>query len=168
MTLHLTHEQLCDLIIAAPDDSPRTAEAAHDHLRDCLICSAELQSLRDSLSLFRNATHSFTGQQYAQASINRATIAPSPGYFSQAVYWAATTVLAIAVILPLSLHRQHTPDSQPVAAAIASPQTTESDEALLEGIAQDLSTNVPSPMRALADPTAGATEYQSISEQRKN
>jgi hypothetical protein len=45
---------------------------------------------------------------------------------------------------------------------------TESDEALLNGIAQDLSTDVPSPMQPLADPTDGAATVEYVSVQRKN
>lgn len=175
MTAHLTHEQLCDLIIAAPDVSPN-AEAARDHLRDCLLCTAELQTLRNSLDLFRHAAFSYAGHQYAGPAIHKTSIAPSPRYLSHVLYWAVAAVLVIAVLLPLSLHRQHASAPQPEATAIVAPQTiqavhtTESDEALLEGIAQDLSTDVPSPLRPLADPTASASvdTAQSISTQRKN
>lgn len=185
MTPHLTHEQLCDLIIAAPDVFPNdvspnaeAAEAAHDHLRDCLLCTAELQALRNSLDLFRHAARSYAGQQYARPTIHKTSIAPSPRYLSHVLYWAVAAVIAIAVLLPLKLYRQHASAPQPEATVIVAPQTmhaqtmhtTESDEALLEGIAQDLSTDVPSPLRPLADPTASASvdTAQSISTQRKN
>jgi hypothetical protein len=167
MTPHLTHEQLCDLVIAEPDISNSASEAAHDHLRACLLCTAELQNLRASLSLFRNATHSYARQEFARPTVNKASIAPSPGYLSHALYWAAAAVVAVAVALPVGLHQQHSPVPQSSAAAVAAPQTTESDEALLEGIAQDLSTDVPAPMRPLADPTA-STATQSNFDQRKN
>ena len=169
MTPHLTHEQLSDLIIASPAHLPQTeSEAAHDHLRSCLLCAAELQSLRASLSLFRQATHTFAEQQYARPALNKASIAPAPGYISHALYWAAAAAIAVAAILPASLYRQHSPAPQPSPAVLVSQQTTESDEALLEGIAQDLSTDVPSPMKPLADPTASAATVQTISYQRKN
>lgn len=165
-TPHLTHEQLCDLIIAEPGISTSASEAARDHLRACLLCTAELQNLRASLSLFRNATHSYARHQYTKPTVNKASIAPSPRFSSHVLYWAAAAVVAIAVALPIGLHRQHSPTPSP-AAAVVSPQTTESDEALLEGIAQDLSTDVPSPMRPLADPTAGAATQPNF-DQRKN
>jgi hypothetical protein len=172
MTPHLSHEQLCDLVLASPAHIPETgsdaAEAAQEHLRDCLQCTAELQTLCASLSLFRSATLSYARQEYARSSVNKASIAPSPRYFSHVLYWAAAAALSVAVILPMSLHRQHSPSPQPSVTAAASPQTTESDEALLEGIDKDLSADIPSPMRPLADPTAGAATAQSTSDQRKN
>jgi hypothetical protein len=166
MTPHLTHEQLCDLVIVEPGISNSASEAAHDHLRACLLCTAELQNLRASLSLFRNATHSFARQQYVRPTVNKASIAPPPGYLSHVLYWAAAALVALALALPVGLHRQHS-HVPPPSAAVVTPQTTESDEALLEGIAQDLSTDVPSPMRPLAAPTA-STATQLTFDQRKN
>ena len=177
MTHHLTHEQLCDVLLASsahiPEQESFAVEAAEDHLRNCLLCSAELQNLRASLSLFRHATHSYAEAVYARPAINKASIAPSPRTISHVRYWAIAAALLVIALLPLSLRRQHTPVApEPAAAAIVSSQTTESDEALLEGIAQDLSTSVPSPMQPLADPTAGlaAAQYTPalLDSQRKN
>ncbi len=55
MNLHLTHEQLCDLILADSSlpsghelqNAELTDSMEQAHLRACLICSAELKSLRD-------------------------------------------------------------------------------------------------------------------------
>jgi hypothetical protein len=47
-------------------------------------------------------------------------------------------------------------------------EATESDEALLEGINQDLSVGVPTPMQSLADPTATTNEISNTTLQRKN
>jgi hypothetical protein len=50
MTLHLSHEQLCDLILADLSHQPERepwndqnaeSDVVHEHLRACLICSAE-------------------------------------------------------------------------------------------------------------------------------
>jgi hypothetical protein len=177
MTPHLTHEQLCDLIIASSgnlqDNESQAAydhlqDHLHDHLHDCLLCASELQTLRASLSLFRQATHSYARQEYARPSLHKASIAPAPGYLSHALYWAAAAAVAVAAILPVTRYRQNSPVPPPSTTALVSPQTTESDEALLEGIAQDLSTDVPSPMEPLADPTASGAVVQTISYQRKN
>lgn len=176
-TNHLTHEQLCDLLLASSAHTPesessafKAVNAAEDHLRSCLQCTAELQNLRTSLSTFRQAATSYADQVYARASINKASIAPSPRYRSHILYWATAAALAIAVALPLSLHRQQNAPiaHQSAVAATVTPQTAESDEALLDGIAQDLSTDVPSSMQPLADPTASTATVQYISVQRKN
>lgn len=177
-TFHLTHEQLCDVLLAPSmstlQDESKSVESAQDHLRACLQCTAELQNLRASLSLFRQAADSYAGQVYSQSSINKASLAPSPRFRSHLLYWASAAVLMIAVALPVSLlHHQQAPVTpQPVAAETVAPQAApppaESDEALLDGIAQDLSTSVPSPMQPLADPTDGTATVQNISAQRKN
>ena len=79
MTLHLSHEQLCDLILADaslqrereswndPNHLNAESDVVREHLRACLICSAELKSLRDSLSHFREASISYARQEFAQS-----------------------------------------------------------------------------------------------------
>jgi hypothetical protein len=174
MTLHLTHEQLCDLILADSSlplegKSQNDSDVVQAHLRACLICSAELRSLRDSLSHFRDASISFARQEFAQSYAQRSSIAPPHSYLSQPLYWTAAAVVFVAALFPLSMHRQH--QAPPVIRTIAtssSLQTTESDEALLADIDQKLSADVPAPMAPLADPTAGATSTTSTSDQRTN
>jgi hypothetical protein len=177
MTLHLTHEQLCDLILA--DSSlPLEGESQHNieidsdvvqaHLRACLVCSAELSSLRDSLSHFRDASVSYARQEFAQSYAQRSSIAPPHSYLSQPLYWTAAALVFVAALFPLSMHRQRPITSTTVTTSSASMQTTESDEALLADIEQKVSADVPSPMEPLADPTAGATTTTSTSEQRSN
>jgi hypothetical protein len=178
MTLHLSHEQLCDLILAdlslqpeheSWDDQDADSDVVHEHLRACLICSAELRSLRDSLSHFRDASVSYARQEFAQSYAQRSSIAPPHSFLSQPLYWTAAAVVFVAALFPLSMHRQH--PAAPVIQTIAtspSLQATESDEALLADIDQKLSADVPSPMEPLADPTAGATSTTSTSDQRTN
>ena len=169
MTLHLTHEQLCDVILA--DLSfPRegTSTVVQDHLRACLHCSAELESLRSSLSLFREASTSYAGQQFVRSCMQRGSIAPPQHFLTQPLYWAAAAVLLVAASFPLNLYRQQRQHPVPAAVAAVAPQTVESNEALLEDVDQTLSADVPSPMEPLADPTAGSTSAASTSYQRKN
>ena len=179
MTLHLSHEQLCDLILADlslqpegeswndPNDRNAESDVVHEHLRACLVCSAEMRSLRDSLSHFRDASVSFARQEFAHSYAQRSSIAPPHSYLSQPLYWAAAAVVFVAALFPLSMHRQH--PTPPVAQTTASSlQPTESDEALLADIDQKLSADVPAPMAPLADPTAGTTSTTSTSDQRTN
>jgi hypothetical protein len=167
MTLHLTHEQLCDVILAdssLPHEG--TSTIVQDHLLACLHCSAELESLRASLALFRDASTSYSGQQFARSFMKRGSIAPPQHFLTQPLYWAAAAVLLVAASFPLSLYRQQHP--VPAATAVVAPHATESDEALLEDIDQTLDADVPSPMQPLADPTAGSTSADSTAYQRKN
>jgi len=175
MTLHLTHEQLCDLILADSSlplegefQSDHDSDVVQEHLRACLVCSAELRSLRDSLSHFRDASVSYARQEYAQSYAQRSSITPPHSYLSQPLYWAAAAVVFVAALFPLSLHRQRPVSPMTATVASASPQTTESDEALLADIDQKVSADVPSPMEPLADPTAGAPSVTSVSYQRSN
>jgi hypothetical protein len=177
MTLHLTHEQLCDLILAdsslpleneSRNDLKTDSDVVHAHLRACLVCSAELRSLRDSLSHFRDASASYARQEFAQSYAQRSSIAPPHSYLSQPLYWTAAAVVFVAALFPLSMHRQRPITSTSVTTSSASTQTAESDEALLADIEQKVSADVPSPMEPLADPTAGATSTTSTSEQRSN
>ena len=173
MTLHLTHEQLCDLILAdsllpLEGNSQDDSDVVHTHLRACLVCSAELRSLRDSLSHFRDASVSYARQEFAQSYAQRSSIAPPHSYLSQPLYWTAAAVVFVAALFPLSMHRQRPVSPATSTVASASSPTTESDEALLADIDQKVSADVPSPMAPLADPTAGATSTPSTSNQRNN
>jgi hypothetical protein len=176
MTPHLTHEQLSDLVLlSGPTQetgftAAKAALAAHDHLLECSSCTTELETLRNSLSLFREAAHNYADHRFAQPVVHK-SIAPSPRFRSHIAYWAAAAALIVGVALPFTLHRSAASTPQPVAVVHSSTPAAESDEALLDGIADDLSTDVPSPMQPLADPTAGATvptSSDSISVQRTN
>jgi hypothetical protein len=175
MTLHLTHEQLCDLILAdsslSPegefrDDARNDSDVVQAHLRACLVCSAELRSLRDSLSHFRDASASYARQEFAQSYAQRSSIAPPHSFLSQPLYWTAAAVVCVAALFPLSMRHQRSVSSVTPSTASASFQTAESDEALLADIDQKVSADVPSPMAPLADPTAEATSTTSTSNQR--
>ena len=165
MNLHLTHEQLCDLILAdssfpseseSGNESTLSSDVVHAHLRACLICSAELSTLRDSLSHFHDATVSYARQEFAQSYAQRSSIAPPHSYLSRPLYWAAAAAVFMAALLPLSMHRQEAASHGVTAITSSSPQM-ESDAALLADIDQKISADVPAPMEPLADPTAGTT-----------
>jgi hypothetical protein len=168
MNLHLTHEQLCDLILADSSLRPNDdSDVVEQHLQACLICSAELKSLRDSLFHFRDASVAYARQEFAQSYAQRSSIAPPHSYLSQPLYWAAAAVLFVAALFPITLHQQHSAAISAVKATASAPQT-ESDEALLADIDQKVSADVPSPMEPLADPTDGTSSPTSTSDQRTN
>jgi len=174
MTPHLSHEQLCDVVLArSPHPLSSDFAALQDHLHSCPACATELANLSDSLSLFRDASTAFAHQeltnQRATNGVRNTPILPLRSSLLHPAYWAAAaaTILKWAA-LPLSLHRQQ-PPSTPTSATVTAPvHTTESDEALLEDINQELSTSIPSPMQPLADPTASSVADQSTSSKRNN
>jgi hypothetical protein len=174
MTLHLTHEQLCDLILAdsslwQESDSRNLSDVVQTHLRACPLCSAELKNLRDSLTHFRDASASYARHEFAQSYAQRSSIAPPHSFLTQPLYWTAAVVVFVAALFPLSMHRQAGSASSVIrGSAAVSSQTMESDEALLTDIDQQVSADVPSPMEPLADPTAGSVSTTSAADQRNN
>ncbi len=171
MNRHLSHEQLCDVLLAqAAEQTPAALEAAEDHLRNCLICTSELEALRNSIALFRRAGSSYAERVYARPAMRNASIAPSPRFGSHVLYWATAAAIAIAVALPFGLHLHGTHaaavSERVTATATASTDSAQSDEALLDGIDKDLSAAVPAALEPLADPTNGTAT--STSTQRKN
>ena len=177
MNLHLTHEQLCDLILADSSLPPKhDVQGAFEvvdsmeqaHLQACLICSAELKSLRDSLHHFHDASAAYARQEFAQSYARRSSIAPPHSFLSQPLYWTAAAVIFVAALFPLSLHHGLPVSGGAANTAAVSQGTTESDEALLADIEQKVSADVPSPMEPLADPIAGANPATATSNQRSN
>jgi hypothetical protein len=189
MTFHLSHEQLCDhLLEATPAASsgpsastPATASSSgfhvvEDHLRACPLCAAELSSLQASLNNFHAATTNFANQELSLLrslypnrinlrSIASAPSRPTPRLYHKPLAWAIAAGLIVAAslgtMLPRGLHRH--PAFQTASAVVAAihPSTPapESDQALLEEVDDDLSSNVPSAMEPLSDPisTSSAT-----------
>src|SRR6202000_1706150 len=115
MNLHLTHEQLCDVLLADSSQQSvgdRDTNVVEQHLQACLICSAELKSLRDSLSHFRDASVSYARQEFAQSYARRSSIAPPHSFLSQPLYWTAAVVIFVAALFPLNMRRQHPVSSE--------------------------------------------------------
>lgn len=179
MTFHLTHEQLCGLVATdlAPTDTmdhaEQTAEARiiEEHLHACAVCSAELETLRGSLVHFREASVSYSREQFARSTVQWASIAPAPHrYLAQPLYWAAAALTIAVILLPVELHH-HSVQMQPAAQATTNvtPATAsaESDEELLADIDERVSADVPAALAPLADPSE-SKDSVSFSNQRKN
>jgi hypothetical protein len=170
MNLHLSHEQLCDLIFAELSLEPQEdRDVVHEHLRACLICSAELENLRDSLILFRDASASLARQEFAHYHARRSSIAPPHSVLAQPLYWAAAIMVIVAALFPLSMRRQSPPPApQMTAQSIAAP--AESDAALLADIDQEISSDVPAPMEPLTAtaPETSISSPSDLNNSRKN
>lgn len=184
MTPHLTHQQLCDLLLDPPtqqNESPTSAahiseahvsqahvSKAQDHLRDCYACSAELATLTSSLSGYRDTAHAVARRDFS--ALLRSTPAPLLGQRSplHPVYWAIAATALVIAILPFTAPR-HAPLVQPPSTAVTSATTSsESDAALLEDINQDLSTSIPPSMQPLADPIENSSSNIDSTTQRTN
>jgi anti-sigma factor RsiW len=165
---HLTSDQFGDLMTGA---ATGPVEA---HLDACGQCAAEAASLRDSISLFRQASTAYAEDQLR--ALPPLTI-PSRRLHSpsmQPTFWAVAAALLLAAFLPMqSLHRQQVvqPVASATAASIASQDqvsTQESDEALLQDVDREASASLPVSMQALADPTADHSYSIQTSSQRKD
>jgi anti-sigma factor RsiW len=155
-TNHLTEEQMYDLL------DPTANASAQPHLLTCLECQAELTNLRSSLGLFRDAAAGFAA---SEAPRRLPVASPVATRFFSPKIWAtsfatATALLAISISVLHPVHSGTVTTPAPVTtAAVAAPPTTAppvSDEALLEGIQQDLSTSIPPSLEPLAVQTASS------------
>jgi hypothetical protein len=148
MNNHLTHQQLCDLLIDTTPD-----EASSAHLVACPACSAEFSALNSSLVNFRQASI----QMAEQTIDHRPLLLPAQRtrrFLAIPAYVAAAAALAVAIIIPLLPNTRTTnvaSDAPP--AIVATAHNTESDEALFEEIHEDVAAPVPGPLEPLANPT---------------
>jgi hypothetical protein len=167
MTPHLTHHQLCDLLLDPP--TQQNNGEAQDHLRNCYACSAELATLTASLSGYHDAAHAVAQRNFI--TLPRVAPAPLLGHRSllHPVYWAIAATALVIAILPFTAPRR-TPllQPQPTRAVTPAAASTESDAALLEGINEDLSVSIPPSMQPLADPTASTSSATDSTTQRTN
>ena len=157
---HLTGEQFGELLsrfTEAVEGEPTSAEA---HLQACEACSTELASLREAITLFRDASDAYADQELRgiprwrlPRRILRQAFAPA--------YWMAAAAMFVTALFPLQVMRQHAHRTPPVTATSATASNAaiavQSDEALLEEVNRDISASVPTSMQALADPTEDAT-----------
>ena len=184
MTQHLDHQQLCDVLLeeAVPDHEVALSSGQRvsdrEHLDSCLICAAELQFLRTSVTGFRDISIAVANRAAARGALQSSFATfeqrPARAYTRPALLWSAAALL-FAAVLPLGFYHESPklflPDRHVTTASgptAASAPPIESDEALLEGIDQDLSTAIPTPMQPLAGSTVVGTSDQTPSLQRKN
>jgi hypothetical protein len=173
--------------VADPISSQATAPATsgfhvvEDHLRACPLCAAELSSLQVSLSNFQAATTSFANQelsllrslypnripsQIKVRSIASANSHPATRIYHKPFAWAIAAGLVVAAsigtLVPHGLRHQPALHAASAVVAAIHPSTpaAESDQALLEEVDDDLSSNVPSAMQPLSDPTPSAATAQ--------
>jgi hypothetical protein len=173
---HLTEEQFGELIAASAKAAADIAPA-EAHVRGCEPCAAELASLRECLSLFRDASTAYADRELRR--IPRVKLpARRPLFFPslEPAYWAvAAAAIFLAALLPMQTLRRHAVQPAPAVAVGAANASvgTESDEALLEDVNREESASVPAAMQALEDPSGSTTSTgietsNETSDQRKN
>jgi hypothetical protein len=168
---HLSETQFGELL--AEPAATSSSSASQAHLLTCAQCAAEFASLRDALSLFRQAGTAYADNQLRRMPQISVPVRPMLPVALEPAYFVAAAAILLAALLPMQNWHRYLVSQQSSAAAAAQdqpPQPAESDEALLDDVNRDLSASVPAPMQALADPTGGTNVENSIqnSDQRKD
>ena len=164
-TLCLTTDQFADLLIS---DDPNLLSFAsrRRHLEQCVTCRTEYRRLEGLLGGLRESAtvQSAAAQRKAQGL----PMIPRSHGTRKAVWSFATAALAVVVALPFALHQRAAEPIQRTAAENVRPageadvMPAISDEALLDGITQDLSASVPSSLAPLANPSNTSTSTDNV------
>lgn len=154
---HLTGEQFGELLARFTEAVEREPTPAEAHLQTCEACSAELASLREAITLFREASDAYAEKELR--GIPRWKL-PRRAEFRKAfvpAYWMAAAAMFLTALFPLQVLRRHAVGTPLTVAATATVSNTasssQSDEALLEDVNREVSRTVPASMQALDDPS---------------
>jgi anti-sigma factor RsiW len=174
---HLTEEQFGELIAASAKGAGTDTAPAESHLQDCGQCASELASLRECLTLYREASTAYADRELRRIPPVKLP-ARRPLLFPvlESAYWAAAAAaIFLAALLPMqTLYRRANQPAPAVAAGAANASVgSESDEALLDDVNREESASVPVAMQALEDPSgstasAGVETSNQTSDQRKD
>ncbi len=173
IVLHLSEEQFDELLARSATATDRACAPAEAHLLACEQCAAELETLRESLLLFRTASTAYANDELRRRPqmtlVSRRILSP----VMEPAWWVAAVAVLLAGLLPMQLSRHPLHQSSASSSAALAVSSAQSDEALLEDVDRDTSAAVPASMQALADPTAGGTvaldkQSLSTSTQRKD
>lgn len=147
--MHLTSEQIENTL------SGQSSEETARHLGECARCAGELAALREVFGDLREATAASAEfhQRFAPALAARAAERRPP----RMVWGLVTAALFAGAVTPLAMHYRDAIRTTP-GATPKSANATISDEALLDGVQNDLSTSVPASMLPLAGTSTSMTD----------
>jgi hypothetical protein len=158
---HLTGEQFGELMGGTTETASPEVAMAKAHLLVCEQCSAEFASLREAISLFREASNAYADEELRSRPRWILPARRSHSHSLIPAYWVAAAAMFLTALLPLQVMRRHSviPPAASVSSVAVSnaASDTQSDEALLEDVNSEISASVPTSMQALADPTADAS-----------
>jgi predicted anti-sigma-YlaC factor YlaD len=154
MNRHLTDEQLDMLLTGSTNSAKMDAE---QHLAACAACRTEYATLTEVLGTFRSAaTEASARYTPSRLLLSRAPGSHRPGRMR--MMWAAGLVTA-AALCTVSVTALHKPTAPATSASTQAPlelSETQSDDALLQSIDQDLATSIPPSLAPLESSTATA------------
>ncbi|HUD21623.1 MAG TPA: hypothetical protein VMQ60_02165 [Acidobacteriaceae bacterium] len=163
---HLTGEQFGELLSRSTEAAGPGPTMAEAHLQACEACATELASLREVITLFRDASKAYAEEELRGIPRFELPRRRALSHSYVPAYWLVAAAMFLTALLPLQVLRRHAVRSQAaVASAPASnaASSAQSDEALLEEINREVSRPVPASMQALDDPTDDATAVSSES-----
>ncbi len=142
---HLSEEQLYTVM-----DAQNSGEAAA-HVVGCAQCRAEVDAMRGSVGSLRDAATGLARSEFRPLLAVRRT-----GYFGSVRLAWPLALAAAGVVCAASVTLVHRPAANGAAQveAVGKPAPAEADDALLDGINQDLSTSIP-PSLAPLDVNSG-------------
>jgi hypothetical protein len=156
---HLTGEEFGELMTRPAETAEAESTPAEAHVRVCEQCATELASLREAITLFREASSTYADEELRK--MPRWEI-PTRRVFTHRLvpaYWVAAAAMFLTALFPLQVLRRH--NAQPQATAVVASNTpastAQSDEALLDDVNSEISASVPTSMQALADPNDDET-----------
>ena len=174
---HLTGEQFGELMAGTTEAAGGESTSAEAHLKACEQCAAELASMREAITLFREASNAYANEELRRRP---RWILPERRSFSLSLvpaYWVAAAAMFMTALFPLQVLRHHNVPKAPAGvssvAVSNAASDAQSDEALLEDVDSEISRSVPASMQALADPSDDETAANSetsvpTSNQRKD
>jgi anti-sigma factor RsiW len=163
---HLNEEQFGELLA---NPSAEIEAQSNQHLLTCDRCAAEFATIRESLSLFRDASHAYADTELRRlpqvAVPSRRLISP----VLQPTWFLAAAAFILTAFLPMQMRHLQTSHSAAVASMpSSSADTAQSDEALLDDVDRESSASLPSPMQSLANPSTSVDSSTPLAVQRKD
>jgi hypothetical protein len=157
---HLTAEQMEAMLRPSP-----FRKQAGKHLESCTTCRDEVESLSELLGRFRATSVLYAEKAQGTGAVRAAAQPPRRVLALPAWRWSlAAGALACGLAAPPLLHlfvahRTVVPQS---AQSHPSSRSPISDEALLEGVQDDLATSVPAPLQSLAATPSSSSQSTSV------
>jgi hypothetical protein len=151
MSSHLSEDQISRSFIG------RATLKEEQHLQSCLQCRADLERLRTTCSLFRDAMKDLACRRIASGSLPRTATLSTPRRFVP-LYWQWALVSAavlLLVILPTyrnqKFQRSETQADETDARSmeVRTPSATSEDVLLMDAVTAHLARPIPAPMEGV-------------------
>jgi hypothetical protein len=138
---HLTEEQFGDLLVRPAGIRTSETSLAEAHVLNCEQCAAELATLRQSLSLFLQASNTFADNELRNMPAMQLPSRPAHTLTLQPTYWVAAAALVLAAFLPMQMMHRHSLQSAPTTAVTIADRPVLTDDVASVDIDSSASTS---------------------------